>query len=99
MPALFPLNHTYVLAENASATATTDIVWPGGLGMITVNATMGGGSVTLQVMDPAGNWLAVGTDTTFSANGTAGFILPNGARIRVAIATATAVYSYASTMP
>lgn len=99
MPALYPLNHTYPLAEGASATPATDAIWPGGLGMFTATATWGGGSVTLQVLTPEGTWVAVGTDTTLSANGAAGFVLPNGARIRVAIATATAVYAYASTMP
>lgn len=99
MAALFPLNHTYALAEGLSATPTTDVVWPGGLGQVTAEATFGGGTVTLQVMAPTGTWMAVGTDTTFSAAGTAGFLLPNGARIRVAIATATAVYAYVSTIP
>ncbi len=99
MAALFPLNHTYVLAEAASATSTTDTVWPGGLGMFTAEATFGGGSVSLQVMAPTGTWMAVGADTTLTAAGAAGFILPNGARIRVAITTATAVYAYASVMP
>lgn len=99
MAALYPLNHTYALAEGASATPTTDVVWPGGLGMFTAEATFGGGTVTLQVFSPNGTWVTVGTDTTLSANGAAGFVLPNGARIRVAIATATAVYAYASTMP
>lgn len=99
MTALFPLNHTFTLAENLSATPTFDIVWPGGLGMFNGEATFGGGTVTLQVMSPSGTWMAVGSDTTLTAAGAAGFVLPNGARIRVAIATATAVYAYATTMP
>jgi hypothetical protein len=99
MAALFPLNHTYPLAENISVTPSTDVVWPGGLGIFTAEATFGGGTISLQVMAPTGTWLAVGTDTTMTAAGAAGFILPNGARIRVSITTATAVYAYASTMP
>lgn len=99
MAALFPLNHTFALAEGASATPVTDVLWPGGLGMFTAEATWGGGTVTLQVMTPVGTWVAVGSDTTMTANGAAGFVLPNGARIRVAIATATAVYAYVSVMP
>lgn len=99
MAALYPLNHTYVLAENSAATPSTDVVWPGGLGMLTMEATWGGGNVALQVLSPIGTWIAVGTDTTMTVNGTAGFILPNGARIRVAITTATAVFAYASLIP
>lgn len=99
MTALVPLNHTYPLAENSSATASSDVIWPGGLGVFSATATWGGGNVSLQLLTPDNTWVAVGTDTTLTANGAAGFILPFGQRIRVAITTATAVYAYVSMMP
>ena len=99
MPGVYPLNHTFALAENASATPPGDTVWPGGTGMFTGEATFGGGSITLQVLTPNGTWVAVGSDTTLTAAGAAGFILPNGARIRASIAIATAVFAYASQIP
>ncbi len=100
MAALFPISaRTLVLCENASATPSGDVVWPGGPGFFSAEATWGGGTVSLQTMSPNGTWIAVGSDTTMTANGVAGFILPNGARIRVAITTATVVYSYVNPMP
>ena len=82
------------LAINASATGPA-VTWPGGPGTFSAEATWGGGTVTLQVRTQFGTWVAVGPDTTFSANGIAGFILPKGAQIQASIATATAVFAYA----
>lgn len=81
------------LANNESAT-TGAVSWEGGAGTFSAEATWGGGSVSLQTQTGNGTWVAVGTDTTMTANGIAGFILPRGALIRVAIVTATAVYAY-----
>ena len=81
------------LALNASATQT-GVVWAGGPGMFTCEATWGGGTVTLQVLSGNNTWIAVGTDTTLTANGAAGFMLPRGCQIRALIATATAVFAF-----
>lgn len=80
------------LLDNTGA-ALPGVKWVGGMGMCSVHATFGGGTVTLQYMDPKSpaTWIAVGTDTTFSADGGGGFVLPAGTLIRVSIATATAV--------
>ncbi len=99
MPALIPLNGTMALQENSSATGSTDYMWTGGPGVFSGTATFSSGTVTLQMLTPDNNWVAVGSDTTLSAAGAAGFILPKGTRIRAAIATATAVYAYVSPMP
>lgn len=96
---LFPLNHTIALQENSSATGTNQFTWPGGPGRLSVEASWGGGTVTLKTMTSNGTWIAVGPDTTLVANGVAGFILPKGAQIQAAIATATAVFAYADPIP
>ncbi len=99
MAAAFPLKGTVMLQENSSATGTFDYPWTGGIGIFQATATFGGGTVILQMITPDGTWVAVGADTSLSANGGAGFILPQGQRIRAAITTATAVYAYVSPMP
>lgn len=90
------LANTRVSLLNNSGAALGGVNWSGGMGMCSVSATFGGGSVTLQYMDPMApaTWIAVGTDTTFTANGGGGFVLPKGTLIRVAIATATAVQAW-----
>ena len=85
----------FMLASNASVTPTAVFTWPGGVGMFSVEATWGGGNVALQFKTLQGTWLAVGTNTTLTANGGGGFILPAGTVIRAAITTATAVYANA----
>ena|ERR1035437_3494337 len=97
--ALFPTNHMISLQENSSATGSFATPWAGGPGRFSAEATFGGGSVTLQVLSGNGTWMAVGSDTTLTAAGAAGFLLPHGAMIRAAIATATAVYAYADPIP
>lgn len=88
----------YVLASNASATGTA-VLWPGGKGTFTAQATFGGGTVKLQVLGPDGtNYIDVGSDTTLTAAGGGNFELPR-CYIRVNIATATAVYATASRLP
>ena len=81
------------LALAASATGP-GVIWGGGPGAFSAEATWGGGTVTLQVQTATGTWIAVGPDTTFTANGIAGFLLPNGSVLRALIATATVVYAY-----
>lgn len=90
------------LASNASATGA-GVDWPGGRGLLMVDATFGGGNVALEQLSPAGKWLPLnveGTATPISltANGTANFAAPAG-QIRAAITTATAVNAYAVGIP
>ena len=85
------------IADSVSAT-TGQFTWVGGAGTLSVEATWGGGTVTFQTMTNNGTWLTVGPDTTFTANGIAGFILPVGAQVRLLIATATAVVAYMTPM-
>lgn len=73
------------------------VEWPGGDGMFFAEATWGGGSAKLEIQSRNGTALGVphyATTTAISltANGVANFRAPNG-RIRVTIATATAVYA------
>lgn len=91
--------HTILTLANGVSATGPSYMWGGGPGTFSVEATFGGGTVTLQVQTGNGTWVAVGADTTFIANGIAGFLLPKGAMIRALIATATAVYAYAVPMP
>ncbi|UOF83099.1 hypothetical protein [Caudoviricetes sp.] len=79
------------LLSNASATGT-GVNWQGGRGVFTVEATFGGGTVTLQFQTLNGTWVAV-DGCALTAAGTKAFDLPPGP-IRAAVATATAVYAY-----
>lgn len=89
------VNNPILLAQNAGATPQApSVVWLGGAGMITVEATFGGGTVTFQVLSALNTWIAIGIDTTFTANGAAGFVLPEGAQVRVLVVTSTAVYAF-----
>ena len=77
--------------------------WPGGDGVLDVDATFGGGSVALQKLAASGVWLPVnhyGTATVISltSNGTANFRAAAGP-LRVVATTATAVNACASGIP
>lgn len=81
-----------------NATATGDPVeWPGGEGRVQLRGTMGGATVTLQVRDSDDTtYHAVGSDTTFTATGSAGFKLEAGAMIRMLVAGGPPTALYAS---
>lgn len=72
------------LLSNESATGSAAI-WDGGVGVFSCVGTFGGATVTLQFLGPDGStYLDVGTDTTLTANGAAGFVLPPG-KIRASV--------------
>ena len=58
--------------------------WPGGDGRVDVRGTIGGATLTLQVVNGCAARLehTVGTDTTFTATGSNGFKLEAGSQIR-----------------
>jgi hypothetical protein len=87
----------YNLLSNASATSGW-VSWPGGMGDFRVEATFGGGNVTLQCEAPNGTAIAVGSSTTLTANGRGTFELAAG-RIRAAVTTATGVYASVYRIP
>lgn len=77
--------------------------WPGGDGVLDVDATFGGGSVALQKLSQSGAWLPVQnyatvTPISLTASGTANFRAAAGP-IRVLATTATAVNAYATGVP
>jgi hypothetical protein len=77
--------------------------WPGGDGVLDVDATFGGGSVALQKQSQSGAWLpvqnyATTTPISLTANGTANFRAAAGP-LRVVATTATAVNAYATGVP
>jgi hypothetical protein len=76
--------------SNISATTSAFTLRGGNYG-ITVTATFGGGSVTLQRLAPDGSTY-VTVVTAFTAAGYASANLPSGT-YRLTIATATAVYA------
>lgn len=78
------------LFSNISATPASFVLKGGNYG-VTVSATFGGGSVTLQRL-AADNTTYVTCLTAFTAAGYASVNLPNGT-YRLLIATATAVYA------
>jgi hypothetical protein len=87
----------YTLLSNASATGNW-FPWPGGKGDFRVEATFGGGSVSLECKGPNGTAIAVGSTTTLTANGRGVFEAAAG-EIRAAVATATAVYASVNRIP
>ena len=78
---------------NANATSAW-LPWRGGSGTFLVEATWGGGTVTLEMKGPNGTAIAVGTDTTKTANGGGNFELPP-CELRAAVTTATDVHALA----
>lgn len=78
------LNGT-LTADGDSAVAA----WPGGVGELTVQDDLGGGTATLYFSQDGGtNWDAVGTDTTLSATG--GGIFRKGAgSLKVTLASSS----------
>ncbi|KAF7958220.1 hypothetical protein AWV80_01225 [Cupriavidus sp. UYMU48A] len=91
------------LALNAGAGSQTGVDWPGGRGLLMVDATFGGGNVVLEQQSPAGKWLGINHECTttpisVTANGTAYFAAPAGP-IRVTITTASAVNAHAIGIP
>lgn len=72
------------LLSNASATGAA-VQWGGGMGVFTASGTWAGATVTLQYLSPNGStYVAMGTDTTLSADGGGVFFYPPGL-IRAAV--------------
>ena len=84
------------LLSNASATGSA-VAWPGGSGSFMCAGTFGGATVTLQFLGPDGTtYLAMGTDTTLTANGGGNFfIAPCTLRCLVAGGPPSGLYAVA----
>jgi len=64
------------LLNNAAATGAA-VQWDGGIGAFSAAGTFSGATVKLQWLGPDGTtYLDVGTDTTLTAAGAGGFVLP-----------------------
>ena len=64
------------LLSNASATGSA-VRWPGGRGTFMADGTFASATITLSVLGPDGSsYIAVGTDTTLTAEGCGNFDLP-----------------------
>ena len=75
------------VSANGNSTALN---WPGGVGQMVVEGTWGGGTVKLQVSpDDGTTWVAVGGDSTITADGVVNFDL-NSCDIRLNLSGATA---------
>lgn len=77
--------------------------WPGGDGVLDVDATFGGGTVVLQKQANSGQWLgiqnyATTTPISMTANGTANFRAAAGP-MRVVATTATGVNASVTGVP
>lgn len=72
-------------------------IWKGGPAVLMAEATWGGGNVQLQIIDPHGTALNMGT--TITANGVQNFAqLPTG-QYKLVVTTATAVYAWLLSSP
>lgn len=72
------------LLSNASATGSA-VQWDGGVGVFSAAGTFSGATVELQMLGPDGStWITVGPDTTLTAAGAGGFVLPPG-RLRALV--------------
>lgn len=72
------------LLNNASATGDWE-QWDGGTGVFSAAGTFSGATVKMQFLGPDGSTaIDVGTDTTLTAAGGGGFVLPP-CRIRAAV--------------
>lgn len=72
------------LLSNATSTGSA-VQWGGGMGVFTATGTWAGATVTLQYLSPDGaTYVAMGADTTLTANGGGAFLYPPGT-IRAAI--------------
>lgn len=87
-----------VLLSNASATGTA-IAWAGGYCAVSCEGTFNGATCTLMAQSGNGTYLAVGANTTFTANGWGGAFLPP-CNIRMDVSgSPSAMYAYANQMP
>ena len=83
------------LLDNASATGSA-VTWGGGTGVFMLAGTVGGATVTLQVLGPDGvTWLPAPNSTALTAVGCAFFVLPPGS-IRADVSGGTPSGLYAS---
>lgn len=70
--------------------------WPGGVGTFAVVGTFGGATVSLQMLGPDGSTpLAVGDNTTLTANGAANFEMGAG-QIRALVSGGSPTGLYAT---
>lgn len=77
------IGYRKALLSNASATGTAQD-WPGGEGVFECEGTWAGATASLEFKTGNGTWIAVGKDTTLTANGAGAFIL-HPCLVRVAI--------------
>jgi hypothetical protein len=75
-----------ILNENITLQATPSSIvdWSGGEGVVIMEGTWNGATLTLQIRsNSAGAWVAVGSSSTLSADGVAAFVAPAGSQLRV----------------
>ena len=78
--------------------------WEGGRGVFRADGSFGSGTVTLSVIkqaptsdeDTAGDYVTLGSDTTFTADGNGQFYLDGGAVIGIVVTGSTTPVIYAT---
>jgi len=88
------------LINNGSATSSAAI-WYGGAGVFSVVGTFSGATIKLQFLGGDNTtWIDVGVDTTLTAAGAGGFILPQ-AQIRAVVTGGppSGIYAVAASIP
>lgn len=88
------------LLTNASATGAAAL-WPGGKGQFALAGTVGGATITLQILGPDGTtYLSLGSAVALTAAGVANFEAPAGTiRALVASGTPSGLYATAVGIP
>jgi hypothetical protein len=88
-----------VLISNGSTTGSA-VSWAGGFCAFSVEGTFGGTTAALEAQTANGTWIAVGTETTKTANGWGGaFLPPCNIRCSLTGGAPSAIYAYANQMP
>ena len=88
-------NQWISLLSDEAATGV-ECKWGGGAGLFLVEGTFNGATIKLQVRTPNGVWMDVGDETTLTAIGLAGFILPASLGVRAFVSGApSAIFAYA----
>lgn len=91
----------YPVAAADGSYPTPGVDWNGGMGSFEVMGTFGGGTAKLQILGAdLATWLDVGSSTSFTANGTAGFYAPAGLlRMTLSGSTAPSLKAFVRQIP
>lgn len=84
----------FAIDTTMTSNDSTTCLWTGGDGVLYVSGTFGSGTVTLSASPSTGlalhnSFIALGANTTLTANGIAGFTMSTGMTLKVTLSGAT----------